>query len=606
MEGDMKVGAYGTGGSTARAHTRGAMVALVTLIFLATAVLMPAGARAATPRALILADTVASYSATDGSPRSLEQQQAEADGFAVTLVDGATWDAMTASDFAQFQVLIIGDPDCEGDNAYAPAQANASVWEPVVMSSKGNKVLIGTDPTDHNTGPSGPERGDLLEARGIAFAGAVAGATGAYVDTSCEFSDSDDEGVSAPAGTPVPLLDGLSVKGPGQFTAGGAPCEGNISIVASSGPTAGLRDADLSDWGCSVHAFFDHWPSDWTPLAIATDPGVPHVYTATDVETNTTVSGSPYILVSGSGLSLTTFSCSPQSLRPGQPTICNYTLTGTTHPSGTVSFASNSSGAFSSPTCSLVLIGGNQSRCSVSYTPTAVGSGAHKIYANYSGDLTNAPSNTSTVVSVAIGAAGTSTVGCSPAPVGVGEATTCTITVTGASHPTGTVSFASNSSGAFDSATCTLAQIGGNQARCSVTYTPTLVGSGSHKIYASYSGDASDPPSHDSTTIAVNPGPSGTSVTCRPGSAAVGTPTTCTATVTGSIHPTGAVAFASNSYGTFSSSTCTLVALGGNQASCSVTYTPTIRGTGAHKIYVTYSGDAGNPQTRGSTTVSVP
>jgi hypothetical protein len=66
------------------------------------------------------------------------------------------------------------------------------------------------------------------------------------------------------------------------------------------------------------------------------------------------------------------------------------------------------------------------------------------------------------------------------------------------------------------------------------------------------------------------------------------------------------VAFAGNSYGTFSSSTCTLVALGGNQASCSVTYTPTIRGTGAHKIYVTYSGDAGNPQSRGSTTVSVP
>jgi hypothetical protein len=252
---------------------------------------------------LILASSVTPGTATDGSGKSLEQQQAEADGFTVTLVTGAQWDAMTASQFAAYQALVIGDPSCRGDESYAAAQTNASVWEPVVMASGGNKVLIGTDATLHNTGPTGTHRGDLLEAKGIAFAGAVAGATGAYIDTSCEFSTSDVDG-AAPAGTPVPIMDGLSTHGPHQFTAGGAPCAGSISIVASSGPTSGLHDADLSNWGCSVHAFFDHFPSDWTVLALATDPTVPQTYSATDVDTGATVSGSPYILLSGGGITV--------------------------------------------------------------------------------------------------------------------------------------------------------------------------------------------------------------------------------------------------------------------------------------------------------------
>jgi hypothetical protein len=80
------------------------------------------------------------------------------------------------------------------------------------MASGGNKVLIATDPTNHNTGPSGSQRGDLLEKNGIAFAGAVSGATGAYVDASCAYSST--AGASAPPGTPVPIMDGLNTHGP--------------------------------------------------------------------------------------------------------------------------------------------------------------------------------------------------------------------------------------------------------------------------------------------------------------------------------------------------------------------------------------------------------
>ena len=80
----------------------------------------------------------------------------------------------------------------------------------------------------------------------------------------------------------------------------------------------------------------------------------------------------------------------------------------------------------------------------------------------------------------------TTTVGCSPASLHPGQATTCTVTVTGSVRPTGTVTFTGNSSGTFNPATCTLAPIGGNQARCSVSYTPATVGSGVHKVFASY------------------------------------------------------------------------------------------------------------------------
>ncbi len=216
----------------------------------------------------------------------------------MTVVDGPTWDSMSAAQFAQYQVVIIGDPTCGDTTAFQAAVTNESTWEPVVMSSGGNKVLIGTDPVFHTYGG---HPGYKLIGNGISYAGAVAGATGAYVDLSCAYNDSSD-------GTPVPLLDGLSSHGAGSFTVGGTGppgiCSGSISIIAQSGPTTGLHDSDLSGWSCSVHEFFDKFPADYTPLALATDPAVPKTYSGTDVDTNTAVQGSPYIMLSGGGVSV--------------------------------------------------------------------------------------------------------------------------------------------------------------------------------------------------------------------------------------------------------------------------------------------------------------
>lgn len=310
-----------TGGEHAGRNLRAWSIVVAVLLAAFVGVLASPSARAANPKALILGDSVSPNTATDGSSMSLEEQQAQAAGFDTTVVTGAQWDAMSASDFAGYQVVIIGDPTCVSDPSYyAAAETNKTTWEPVVMGSGGNKVLIGTDPTYHNTGPTGPERGDLLEKNGIAYAGAVAGATGAYIDLSCAYT-------FGASNTPVPILDGLSTKGAGQFTVDSAPCEGAISIVAQSGPTSGLKDADLANWGCSVHESFSKWPSDYTPLALATD-APQKLYCANDVETGAQACGEPYIMLSGGGVTIT----SEISLSPADatnPVGTNHTVTAT-------------------------------------------------------------------------------------------------------------------------------------------------------------------------------------------------------------------------------------------------------------------------------------
>ena len=301
---ESRLAGYASGGAFPLENPRRMLAALLSVLLASMAVVFIAGpqaARAASPKALILSDSVT----VPGPPpaaatESIEQYEAEQDGFTVTSVTGAQWDAMTASQFAQYQVLIIGDPTCDtSGNSFAAAVANKSTWEPVVMGSGGNKVLIGTDPTFHYTFGSAPNA-PKLEANGIAFAGAVAGATGAYVDLSCGYDVST-------AGTPVPLLDGLSTHGSGQFTVVGegqlGACATGVNVVAQSGPTAGLTDADLSGWNCSVHEAFDKFPSDYTPLALApTSSGFPNNYCADDVSTGALACGSPYIMVSGGGV----------------------------------------------------------------------------------------------------------------------------------------------------------------------------------------------------------------------------------------------------------------------------------------------------------------
>jgi uncharacterized repeat protein (TIGR03803 family) len=224
----------------------------------------------AAPKVLILDTTV--Y----GGASSLEAQTAVALGYQVDVVNASQWSALTATDFASYRALILGDPPCGPVSAVAAAQANRAVWGPVV---NGNIIIIGTDETLHQH-----YGGAILTTNGIRFAVDRPGTTGLFVSLSCYYA-------SASTGTPVPVLDPFGV-----FTVTGVVCYEQAHIVETHPAMNQLSDDILSNWGCSVHEGFSSWPGSFTPLAIAEGAGTS--YTGPDLSV-----GSPYILVSGQGLS---------------------------------------------------------------------------------------------------------------------------------------------------------------------------------------------------------------------------------------------------------------------------------------------------------------
>ena len=197
------------------------------------------------------------------------------------------------------------------------------------------------------------------------------------------------------------------------------------------------------------------------------------------------------------------------------------------------------------------------------------------------------------------------TLGCSPATVVVGQQTICTVAVSDltaptAVVPTGEVSFSSNTAGAFSSPTCTL-----SNGSCTVMYTPSAIGSGSHQLTATYGGDATHAKSGTTTPLVVTLRVTGTSIDCSPQEVAEDTPTTCTVTVSDTSlgtpnTPTGEVTLSADGSGDFSQTSCTLL-----NGSCRVTYTPFEVGSGKQEITANYGGDATHALSSGTTTVKI-
>ncbi len=222
-------------------------------------------------RALVLNGTVT------GGASSIEASEAAANGLAVDVVNAATWSSMTADQFAHYRLIILGDPACYGPGTSPDidaAAANAITWGPTI---DGNILITGTDPVYHAV-----QGGETLTRRAVDFALAQAGKTGAYISLSCYYHE------TAP-GTPIPLLDGI---GSGGFRMTGVGCYNNAHIVASHPALAGLTDANISNWSCSVHEAFQIWPGALVPLAIARD--FDSSFTASDGS-----QGPPYILAGG-------------------------------------------------------------------------------------------------------------------------------------------------------------------------------------------------------------------------------------------------------------------------------------------------------------------
>jgi hypothetical protein len=203
------------------------------------------------PQALILGATVI-------NAPSVEESDLESQGWTVTVADDATWDAMSASQFAAYQLLVFGDPACgSSDSIQAAAVSDESTWAPLI---NGNVIVIGTDPVFHYIYGGEPGAGVLIS-HALAYAGAQTGKTGAYVDLSCYYENGGTNAEDSP------LLDGLEA---GFTMYSENNCSATIHVVASAQQLIGITDADLSNWGCSVHEYFGTWPADFVPYAIDT------------------------------------------------------------------------------------------------------------------------------------------------------------------------------------------------------------------------------------------------------------------------------------------------------------------------------------------------
>jgi large repetitive protein len=304
--------------------------------------------------------------------------------------------------------------------------------------------------------------------------------------------DTATENRSAPTGVVELVTDS-----PGDFS---NPC-----ILAPIGPQTArcqvVYEPDQVDTG--VHGIFaeyegddDHDGSEAEAQIAVADPAGGH-------ETAMALECEPATVILG-GISVCTVNV--RDLDPN-PTV----------PGGAVFFASDAGGDFSTGGCLLFAVAPGESRCQLIYTPSQVGPGAHTIRAIYPGNASHEPSINSDLIDVEPPNGGhqtTTTLECGPVPVAVGDAATCTATVTDedddTADPTRAVVFASDSPGDFDLGGCQLEPPNGDgQASCQFTYRPLQVGEGVHKITAAYEGDPGHEPSPavsvEVDVIAANP-----------------------------------------------------------------------------------------------------
>jgi parallel beta-helix repeat protein len=287
-------------------------------------------------------------------------------------------------------------------------------------------------------------------------------------------------------------------------------------------------------------------------------------------------------------------SCAPSTVPTGAPTTCTATVidtsTSPTTPTGFVGYTLvTGSGTFNSTLCTLSGSGFSSS-CQVTYTSReAPDSGVFDtVSAVYGGDPAHSISTHSTFPISIVQRVTTSSLSCLPSSVKVTQSSVCTVTVTDVSPGTTPdplaghgVAFYTNGLGTFSSSysvqnQCVLA---GTDpiASCSVNYTPSDVGSGTHMISTGYS-DHTHAPSFSNFNLTVTPAAlhvTTTSVSCDT-PVVVNQPSLCTATVTdtsitGATSPSGTVGFTDHSLtGSFAPNPCTLVAGTTGIATCSV------------------------------------
>ncbi len=184
-----------------------------------------------------------------GSADYYESTYLGAMGHDVTVWDDTAWAAATATEFAQFDAIVVGDDSCSG-----PGSANLQtlydtrdVWGPVLT---GNVMVSGTDPICHyQYGYTGAY--DFF-VNAVEWS-AAAGTTGAYF--------SGDWGERS-----LDYLEPLGV-----FTSTAYSGDDVVIVDSAHAILSGLTEADLDGWGNTYHASITG-PSDWD-LVLEVDSG---------------------------------------------------------------------------------------------------------------------------------------------------------------------------------------------------------------------------------------------------------------------------------------------------------------------------------------------
>lgn len=322
-------------------------------------------------KALILGSSVS------GGAASAEATSAVGNGFEVTVVDDTTWGAMTATQFSDYQLIIIGDPFC--GSLPRVVSENAQALSDAVMDRAGtntrvgNRVLVGTDPRWHLG-----QGGQKLIDTGIDFAGALEGASGLFMTFTCFDPDYDGNGKPDGQDKLLPLLtaDAGAVWSQNQTP----PCGGAVSLISNAAQFSTLTTTDLQGWSCSVHETFPTYPADWAPLAVATDTTTKPTC-GTDVTSGEAKCGEAYILVSGVGITSTAPNLALDPPTDTNPVGTPHTVTATvTNPDDSprsgveVEFVVTGANAGATGTCAPVTcITGADGKVAYTYTGTAAG-----------------------------------------------------------------------------------------------------------------------------------------------------------------------------------------------------------------------------------------
>lgn len=226
-------------------------------------------------------------------------------GYTTVVLSDVEWNQLTAADVSTYKAVILGDPDVTDASPLAIPVMNRDVWSPAIL---GNIIIIGTDPASHDGLGTGA---DQLMKSAIKFA-ADDQKTGLYLALSEYYGYVDD--------TTVTILDRF-----GEFRVrGNLDCYNKAHMVANSPALAGLTDALLSNWGCSVHELFLKFPDgagEFVPLAIAQD----FKDTAFGIRTfSDGSSGLPYIISRGAP----PIKCGDGVLDPGEECDDHNTVNG--------------------------------------------------------------------------------------------------------------------------------------------------------------------------------------------------------------------------------------------------------------------------------------